>query len=126
MVGLLAEVSPSLIGALKEACENVGIRATDRLSAAHDASHYRLTPQAVVVPKDAGYRDASRGYGLADFVTTRPGALPRASAELGLHVLEIMLAVHAAADSGATVAVGSPPERPIPVPLGDAPGGLRS
>jgi D-lactate dehydrogenase len=29
------------------------IRATDRLAAAHDASHYQLTPQAVVAPRDA-------------------------------------------------------------------------
>ena len=37
--------------------ESVGlighVRATDRLAAAHDASHYQLTPQAVVAPRDA-------------------------------------------------------------------------
>ncbi|MDN5727531.1 MAG: FAD-binding protein, partial [Propionibacteriales bacterium] len=30
----------------------VRARATDRLASAHDASHYLLTPQAVVVPPD--------------------------------------------------------------------------
>ncbi len=51
--GLLAAVPPGLIAALEEACARVETRATDRLSAAHDASHYLLTPQAVVAPKDA-------------------------------------------------------------------------
>ena len=32
----------------------VRTRATDRLGMAHDASHYLLTPQAVLAPADAG------------------------------------------------------------------------
>ena len=75
---------------------------------------------------DAGYRDAARGYGLADFVTTDPSSTPRASGELAFHVLEVMTAVHAAADSGTTVEIVSAPERPAAVPFGDAPGGIRS
>ena len=31
----------------------MALRATDRLAYAHDASHFVLTPQAVVVPRDA-------------------------------------------------------------------------
>ena len=50
---LLPEVPPELIAALEEACARVETRATDRLSAAHDASHYLLTPQVIVAPKDA-------------------------------------------------------------------------
>ncbi len=39
-----------LLEALAEACGTVQARATDRLASAHDASHYLLTPRAVVVP----------------------------------------------------------------------------
>src|SRR5690606_27967901 len=33
----------------------------------------------------AGYRDAARGYGLADMAATAAGEVPRASAELAFH-----------------------------------------
>lgn len=46
-------VNPYLLSAL-EAAGTVRTRATDRLAMAHDASHYLLTPQAVVLPRDAG------------------------------------------------------------------------
>lgn len=46
----LAAVDPGLIQSLRAAADEVGTRATDRLAAAHDASHYLLTPQAVVKP----------------------------------------------------------------------------
>lgn len=49
----LAPVDPKLVAALEEVCGTVGIRATDRLAGAHDASHYLLTPQAVATPADA-------------------------------------------------------------------------
>ena len=39
--------------ALADAVGDVRTRATDRLAYAHDASHFVLTPQAVVVPRDA-------------------------------------------------------------------------
>jgi D-lactate dehydrogenase len=50
---LLAQPSSTLLGALGAAGLTASIRATDRLAAAHDASHYQLTPQAVVAPRDA-------------------------------------------------------------------------
>ena len=46
----LPPITPGLIAALQDACGSVASRATDRLAAAHDASHYLLTPQAVVTP----------------------------------------------------------------------------
>jgi D-lactate dehydrogenase len=48
----LAPVDPALIAAIEAVGAAVGTRATDRLASAHDASHYLLTPQAVVTPKD--------------------------------------------------------------------------
>ncbi|MDQ1530829.1 MAG: D-lactate dehydrogenase, partial [Microbacteriaceae bacterium] len=43
-----------LVEALERICaDGVAARATDRLSSAHDASHYLLTPQAVVSPASA-------------------------------------------------------------------------
>ncbi|MET0916225.1 MAG: hypothetical protein ABWY81_08520, partial [Jiangellaceae bacterium] len=44
-----------MTAALEEAVPGgVAARASDRLSFAHDASHYLLVPQAVVTPRDAG------------------------------------------------------------------------
>ena len=43
----------TLSTALADAVNDVRTRATDRLAYAHDASHFVLTPQAVVVPRDA-------------------------------------------------------------------------
>jgi len=45
--GLMAALEAAVPG-------RVAARATDRLSFAHDASHYLLVPQAVVTPRDAG------------------------------------------------------------------------
>ncbi|HKU12299.1 MAG TPA: FAD-binding and (Fe-S)-binding domain-containing protein [Sinomonas sp.] len=42
-----------VIARLDEVCRQVGTRATDLLTAAHDASHYRLVPQAVAIAEDA-------------------------------------------------------------------------
>ncbi|MFC0682672.1 FAD-binding and (Fe-S)-binding domain-containing protein [Lysobacter korlensis] len=71
----LPAVPPELIAALEGACALVATRATDRLSSAHDASHYLLTPQAVVAPSDAGevaaVLAASRRHGVP--VTFRSG-----------------------------------------------------
>jgi D-lactate dehydrogenase len=45
---------PQLMAALDQAAPGaVAARASDRLSAAHDASHYLLVPRAVVTPRDA-------------------------------------------------------------------------
>lgn len=86
---------------------------------------HRLGGEWETLPVSAGYRDAARGYGLADLAMTPSGTLPRASAEVAFHVLEVMTSLHAAADAGATIAIRSRPERPAAVPLGDAPGGVR-
>ncbi len=43
----------TLVTTLAGAVGDVRTRATDRLAYAHDASHFVLTPQAVVVPRDA-------------------------------------------------------------------------
>ena len=50
----LAPVSGALLADLETAAPGaVGVRATDRLAAAHDASHYQLVPKAVVTPRSA-------------------------------------------------------------------------
>ncbi|GAB3795730.1 FAD-binding and (Fe-S)-binding domain-containing protein [Humibacter antri] len=46
--------SPGLLNSLEAVSAHVGGTATDRLTAAHDASHYRLVPQAVALAGDAG------------------------------------------------------------------------
>jgi D-lactate dehydrogenase len=62
----LPAVHPGLLVALELSVPNgVRSRATDRLAYAHDASHYLLTPQAVVAPDSAAQvaallRDAAR------------------------------------------------------------------
>ena len=43
----------ALITALESSGAGVGVRDSDRLAAAHDASHYLLTPRAVVTPATA-------------------------------------------------------------------------
>jgi D-lactate dehydrogenase len=47
----LKDVEPKLVKALEGACAAVSVRASDRLSGSHDASHYQLTPLAVVTPE---------------------------------------------------------------------------
>ena len=73
------------------------------------------------LPPSAGYRDAARGYGVADLAATPPRAVARANGEVAYHVLDIMTALLAAADTGTTVSVESTCARPAPVPLSDAP-----
>ena len=48
----LRPVPDTLRAALETVCKSVGTRASDRLAAAHDASHYLLTPSVVVTPSD--------------------------------------------------------------------------
>lgn len=50
----LAPVDSALLSALHGAATTVQARASDRLAAAHDASHYLLTPQAIATPRDVG------------------------------------------------------------------------
>lgn len=59
----------ALIAALEKDGAQVGTRATDRLAGAHDASHYLLTPQAVVTARDIA--DVSR-----IMATTRAAGVP--------------------------------------------------
>ncbi|NUT31791.1 MAG: FAD-binding oxidoreductase, partial [Hamadaea sp.] len=67
----LADPDPRALAALDAAAPGtLRTRATDRLAMAHDASHYLLTPQAVLVPQDA----------------TQVATLMRTAAELGLGV----------------------------------------
>ncbi len=74
------------------------------------------------LPVSAGYRDGTRGYGLADLATTPPGLAARANGDLAYHVLDIMTSLLTAAEKGAAVTLTSTCERPAPVPLSEAPG----
>lgn len=71
-------------------------------------------PEWRTLPVSAGYRDAARGYGLAEMVGE-----PRASGQLAFHVLDIMESLLSSAKSGQVVAVESTCDRPSPVPLSD-------
>jgi predicted dehydrogenase len=71
------------------------------------------------LPVSAGYRAASRGYGLADLALTEPGREARASGSLALHVLDVMLSVLLAASERRTVPIASTAVRPEAVPLTD-------
>ncbi|MCF2572742.1 FAD-binding and (Fe-S)-binding domain-containing protein [Brevibacterium sp. UCMA 11754] len=51
-MSLLSPADTGLIDHLRAAADEVGTRASDRLATAHDASHYLLTPQAVVKPRN--------------------------------------------------------------------------
>jgi len=70
-----------------------------------------------VLPPSAGYRDAARGYGIADLAATAQGESARAGGNLAFHVLDIMTSMLEAADSGTTVRVESTCRRPRSVPL---------
>jgi hypothetical protein len=74
-----------------------------------------------VLPVSAGYRDAGRGYGIADLAAARPGRSPRASAGLAYHVLEVMERLLESARTGIRLTVDSAVERPEPVPLQQLP-----
>nr|WP_209044048.1 FAD-binding and (Fe-S)-binding domain-containing protein [Brevibacterium marinum] len=66
---MLSTVDTGLIEHLRSAVDEVGARASDRLAAAHDASHYLLTPQAVVKPR-------TRGEIAALFAASRKSGVP--------------------------------------------------
>lgn len=69
----------------------------------------------------AGYRDAARGYGVADLATTPPGVPARADGDVAYHVLDVMTSLLTATEKGTSVVVESTCERPAAVPLSDAP-----
>lgn len=83
-----------------------------------DGDWRRLEPSA-------DYRDASRGYGIPDLATTPVGEPARANGDLSFHVLDTVMSLRSAAESGRSVAVDSSCERTVAVPLSDAPGGVR-
>lgn len=63
------------------------------------------------------FADNSRGLGVADMAQAlREGGASRAGGDLTYHVLDIMHAVHEAADQGRYVELGSTVERPAPLP----------
>lgn len=66
------------------------------------------------LPPSAGYVDAGRGIGIHDRVVSDT---PRASAELGFHVLDVMQSLLQSAAEGHAVAIESTCERPVAVPL---------
>ncbi|WP_299167884.1 Gfo/Idh/MocA family protein [uncultured Arthrobacter sp.] len=74
-----------------------------------------------VLPVSAGYRDAGRGYGLADMADTPAGEQHRANGELAYHVLDVMESLLRSASTGASVAVRSRADRPSVVPLTEVP-----
>ena len=64
----------------------------------------------------AGYRDAGRGYGIADLALAAEDGVPhRAGGELALHVLDVMEAVAQAADTRTWVDLTTTCARPQPV-----------
>ncbi|WP_432824699.1 Gfo/Idh/MocA family protein [Dactylosporangium sp. CA-092794] len=77
------------------------------------------------LPDRAGYRDAARGYGVADLAhSLRTGTPHRAGADLAYHVLDIMECLQTAAETGAAVTVPSTCDLPALVPLSAHPDAL--
>ena len=77
------------------------------------------------VPLTHGYARNSRSIGVADMAYgLRSGRPHRASGEMAYHVLDIMHAVHDAAQSGQHVLLSSTCQRPAALPLGLMPGFL--
>lgn len=69
------------------------------------------------VPITRPFADNSRGLGVADMARAlREGGTPRADGSLTYHVLDIMHAVHDAADQKRTVELASTMVRPEPLP----------
>jgi predicted dehydrogenase len=74
-----------------------------------------------VVPESAGFRDAGRGYGLADMAAAIVAGRPhRASGELAFHVLDVMESILRASASGQVVELSSTVGRPAMVELSAA------
>ena len=66
----------------------------------------------------AGIAGAARGTGLLDMLRAPSGVAPRASGDMGLHVLEVMTGLLESAGTGSRVEIRTRPERPSLVPLG--------
>ncbi|MFE7710174.1 Gfo/Idh/MocA family protein [Streptomyces sp. NPDC057486] len=83
-----------------------------------DVKLFRLGGEAwETLTPSAGYRDASRGFGLADMSRTPRTEDPRTSGPLAYHVLEVMESLLESAWTGTSVPVGSTCARPAAVPL---------
>jgi predicted dehydrogenase len=68
------------------------------------------------VPLVHGYRENTRGLGVAEMAAAlRTGRPHRASGDLAFHVLDVMHAIHEAAESGRHVEIGSSVGRPAPL-----------
>jgi predicted dehydrogenase len=78
-----------------------------------DSSDWRTLPES------AGYRNASRGIGLADLASTPADKPIRASGTVAFHVLDVMLSLLSATAEGSTVCVESTCERPTIVSQSD-------
>ncbi|PSL00934.1 putative dehydrogenase [Murinocardiopsis flavida] len=73
----------------------------------------------------AGYRGAARGYGVADMARAIATGRPhRASAEVAMHVLDVMLTLVEASEQRVWLPVATTCERPEGVPWAAAPGDL--
>lgn len=71
------------------------------------------------LPASAGYQDGGRGIGVADLAAAMAAGVPhRASAQLALHVLDVMQSLLTAAREQASVPVGTSCPVPGLVPLG--------
>ncbi len=72
------------------------------------------------LPLTHGYRENSRGLGVADMAQALAQGRPhRASGDLALHVLEIMHAFHAASTQGRHQEIASSCNRPEALPVKD-------
>jgi predicted dehydrogenase len=78
-------------------------------------------PGWAVLEVSAGYRDAGRGYGVADLARTPAALEPRAGGSLALHVLDVMESLLTSAGSGRSENVTTTAPRPSPVPLQSLP-----
>ena len=77
------------------------------------------------IPYTHGYAQNTRSLGVADMATAiRSGRPHRANGALANHVLDIMHAVHEAAQSGKYIDLTSQVDRPAPFPIGMEPGVL--
>lgn len=77
------------------------------------------TQEWMEVPLTHGYAENSRGIGVADLAAAVAGNRPhRASGELAMHVLDVMLAFEEASLAGKAVSITTPCARPAPLPLG--------
>jgi predicted dehydrogenase len=84
---------------------------------AGDVALYTGTsPEWQILPPMAGYVDGGRGIGLLDLHDALAESRPhRASAEVALHVLDVMESMQAAAGSGTAVDVTTTCKRPAPI-----------